>query len=58
MTINLVTDWTAWTYGSVPSPLNDFIDFIPTEQKYKPVLFYNEYWNLMKDYYAINSSTP
>jgi len=56
VTIALVTDWTAWTAGSVPSPLNNYIEFIPMEQKYKPVIFYNDYWNLAKDYQVVNTT--
>ncbi|KAI0210510.1 Cleft lip and palate transmembrane protein 1-like [Lamellibrachia satsuma] len=58
LTINLVDDHTPWQQGSVPSPLNDYIEFLPERNKYRPVLFYNEYWNLNSDYMPINSSTP
>jgi len=47
-----------WTVGAVPAPLNEYIQFIPNELKYQPVLFYNDYWNLLKEYTPINSSTP
>jgi len=56
MTINLVTDWTAWTPGAVPAPLGDYIEFIPDKLNYKPVLFFNDYWNLRKDYEPINAT--
>lgn len=56
LTICFVTDWTAWAPGSVPAPLNEYIQFIPTELKYKPVVFFNDYWNLMKDYQPINQT--
>ena len=57
MTVTVVFDWTAWTMGAVPPPLNEYVQFIPQELKYKPVLFFNDYWNLAKDYTPINSST-
>jgi len=40
--------------------LNNFSDiqFLPESNKYQPVLFYNEYWNLNSEYMPINSSTP
>jgi hypothetical protein len=57
LTIALVTDWTVWTFGAVPAPLNEYIRFLP-DLKYQPVLFYNDYWNLLKDYTPINSTTP
>ncbi len=58
MTINIVTDWTAWTAGSVPAPLGEYIEFIPDQLMYKPVVFFNDYWNLRKDYQPINETTP
>ncbi|ODN05589.1 Cleft lip and palate transmembrane protein 1 [Orchesella cincta] len=58
MTITLVADWTQWTMGAVPVPLNEYIKFIPNELKYQPILFFNDYWNLAKEYYPINETTP
>ncbi|XP_021947253.1 cleft lip and palate transmembrane protein 1 homolog [Folsomia candida] len=51
LTINLVTDWTLWTPGAVPAPLNQFVNFVG--DKYQPVVFYNDYWNLAKDYHPV-----
>ncbi|XP_014250283.1 cleft lip and palate transmembrane protein 1 homolog [Cimex lectularius] len=56
ITINLVTDQTNWIQGTVPSPLNEFIEFSPTGDYYKPVVFYNEFWNLLRDYQPINET--
>ncbi|KAK2191759.1 hypothetical protein NP493_46g04029 [Ridgeia piscesae] len=58
LTLNLIDDHTPWQQGSVPSPLNEYIQFLPESNKYQPVLFYNEYWNLNSEYMPINSSTP
>lgn len=58
LTINLVADWTQWTMGAVPVPLNEYVKFIPNELKYQPILFYNDYWNLGKEYYPVNDTTP
>ncbi|KAF6207530.1 hypothetical protein GE061_015976 [Apolygus lucorum] len=57
ITINLVTDFTAWVQGTVPSPLNEFVTFSPSGDSYKPVVFYNEFWNLLRDYDPINKTT-
>uniref|UniRef100_A0A069DZD8 Putative conserved plasma membrane protein n=1 Tax=Panstrongylus megistus TaxID=65343 RepID=A0A069DZD8_9HEMI len=57
ITINLVTDFTNWVQGTVPSPLNEFIEFSVTGDYYKPVVFYNEFWNLLRDYQPINETS-
>lgn len=40
-----------WTPGAVPAPLNQFVNFVG--DKYQPVVFYNDYWNLAKDYHPV-----
>ncbi|CAG9113769.1 unnamed protein product [Plutella xylostella] len=57
LTINLVTDQTNWMPGSVPPPLDEFILFVPDGTKYKPAVFCNDYWNMMRDYVPINKTT-
>lgn len=57
MTINLVHDFTQWTRGVVPPPLDEYVEFTAAGDKYKPITFLNTYWNLVKDYRAINSTT-
>ncbi|VVC89890.1 unnamed protein product [Leptidea sinapis] len=57
LTINLVTDHTNWMQGSVPPPLDEFIYFLPDGSKYKPAVFLNDYWNMMRDYVPINKTT-
>ncbi|XP_026478514.1 cleft lip and palate transmembrane protein 1 homolog [Ctenocephalides felis] len=56
LTINLVTDHTKWVRGSVPSPLDEHIHFLPGN-RYAPVLFVNDFWNMIRDYKPINSTT-
>jgi hypothetical protein len=56
MTINVVDDHTPWTQGSVPPPLDEWIEFEPKTGKYYPVLFLNDYWNLARDYTPINET--
>uniref|UniRef100_A0A182K1E8 Uncharacterized protein n=1 Tax=Anopheles christyi TaxID=43041 RepID=A0A182K1E8_9DIPT len=58
LTINLVTDQTNWVKGSVPPPLDEYIKFLPGGQTYLPIVFYNDYWNMMRDYQPINRTTP
>ncbi|XP_013783202.1 cleft lip and palate transmembrane protein 1 homolog [Limulus polyphemus] len=57
ITINIIDDHTAWVQGHVPPPLDEFIDFEPTTGKYYPVVFLNDYWNLMREYQPINKTT-
>lgn len=57
LTINLVTDQTNWMQGSVPPPLDEFIFFLPDGKQYKPAVFMNDYWNMMRDYMPINETT-
>ncbi|XP_072939333.1 putative lipid scramblase CLPTM1 [Epargyreus clarus] len=57
LTLNLVTDQTAWMQGSVPPPLDEFIYFLPEGKEYKPAVFLNEYWNMLRDYVPINKTT-
>ncbi|XP_013178113.1 PREDICTED: cleft lip and palate transmembrane protein 1 homolog isoform X2 [Papilio xuthus] len=57
LTINLVTDQSNWVKGSVPPPLDEFIYFLPDGKMYKPAVFLNDYWNMMRDYVPINKTT-
>lgn len=34
MTINLVHDFTQWTRGAVPPPLDEFVEFTPAGDRY------------------------
>lgn len=58
LTINLVTDQTNWVKGSVPPPLDEYIKFLPGGQTYLPIVFYNDYWNMLREYQPINETTP
>jgi len=58
LTLNVVYDHTPWIPGQVPPPLDEFVEFTPSLQQYKPILWLNDYWNLNRDYQPINSSTP
>lgn len=57
LTVNLVTDQTTWMQGSVPPPLDEFIMFLPDGKQYKPAVFLNDYWNMMRDYVPINKTS-
>lgn len=56
LTINMIYDHTAWTPGAVPPPLDEYIDFEPTTLKYYPIVYINDYWNLLRDYQPINET--
>ncbi|KAF8763637.1 Cleft lip and palate transmembrane protein 1 like protein [Argiope bruennichi] len=56
MTINIIDDHTAWVQGHVPPPLDEFVEFDPVSGDYLPILYINDYWNLMREYYPINET--
>ncbi|UYV65288.1 CLPTM1 [Cordylochernes scorpioides] len=56
ITVNLIDDHTAWVRGHVPPPLDEYVEFDPVTNKYLPILYVNDYWNLMRDYQPINST--
>merc|ERR1719369_2520778 len=58
LTLNLVYDYTPWVPGQIPPPLDEFVEFTPSLQQYKPILWINDYWNLHRDYVPINTTTP
>lgn len=56
LTINIVDDHTPWVQGSVPPPLDQFVKFDAVSGDYYPILYFNDYWNLQKDYMPVNAS--
>ncbi|XP_005187663.2 putative lipid scramblase CLPTM1 [Musca domestica] len=58
LTVNLVVDQTNWAQGTVPPPLDEYVKFVDGGKTYLPILFINDYWNLQRDYYPINETTP
>lgn len=56
LTINLITDQTNWVSGSVPAPLDEYINFSENGKTYYPIVFLNDYWNLLRDYQPINET--
>jgi hypothetical protein len=40
----------------VPSPLDKYVKFHVESNKYYPILFFNDYWNLGSDYMPINET--
>ncbi|XP_017797137.1 PREDICTED: cleft lip and palate transmembrane protein 1 homolog [Habropoda laboriosa] len=56
LTINLVTDHTVWVYGQVPPSLDSYINFLPGEVLYKPVIYMNDFWNMQRDYQPLNDT--
>lgn len=56
LTINIVHDFTAWTPGQVPPPLDEFVEFTPSMQQYRPIFYLNDYWNLNKEYMPLNDT--
>ncbi|XP_030383372.1 cleft lip and palate transmembrane protein 1 homolog [Scaptodrosophila lebanonensis] len=58
LTINLVVDQTNWAQGSVPPPLDEYVRFVDSGKTYLPIVFVNDYWNLQREYFPINHTTP
>ena len=56
LTINLVADQTPWTKGKIPAPLDQMVRFTPSGVNYEPILYLNDYWNLMREFTPINST--
>lgn len=57
LTVNMVVDQTNWVKGTVPPPLDDYVTFLPTGHTYLPIIFVNDYWNMLRDYQPINDTT-
>ncbi|XP_022164187.1 cleft lip and palate transmembrane protein 1 homolog [Myzus persicae] len=55
LTICLVTDQTNWTKGSLPEPFSEYLEFLP-HNRYKPMVFFNDFWNMLRDYQPINKT--
>ncbi|CAF0977717.1 unnamed protein product [Adineta steineri] len=56
MTINLLDDQSPWAKGSIPPPMDKFFEFETYTGRYYPVLYLNDYWNLLVDYYPVNNT--
>ena len=56
LTINMVVDQTNWVKGTVPPPLDEYVTFLPTGHTYMPIVFANDYWNMLRDYQPINET--
>lgn len=56
VTMNLVIDQTNWVKGTIPPPLDEYVQFTPTGSTYLPILFVNDYWNMLRDYQPINDT--
>ena len=57
LTVNIVVDQTNWVKGTIPPPLDEYVTFLPTGHTYMPIVFVNDYWNMLRDYQPINSTT-
>jgi hypothetical protein len=57
VTVNLVVDQTNWVKGTIPPPLDEYVHFTPNGNTYLPILFVNDYWNMLRDYQPINHTS-
>ncbi|XP_057307208.1 putative lipid scramblase CLPTM1 [Hydractinia symbiolongicarpus] len=58
LTLNILDDQTPWQKGAVPSPIDQYIMFDKLENFYRPVVYFNDYWNYVSDYMPVNDTTP
>ncbi|CRK89589.1 CLUMA_CG003264, isoform A [Clunio marinus] len=58
LTVNIIVDQTNWVKGTIPPPLDEHVTFLPIGHSYLPILFVNDYWNMLRDYQPINTTTP
>ncbi|XP_038641901.1 cleft lip and palate transmembrane protein 1 homolog [Scyliorhinus canicula] len=56
LTVHIVDDHTAWAMGAVPPPLDQYVRFDPVSGDYFPIIYFNDYWNLQKDYFPVNET--
>merc|ERR1711892_957533 len=54
MTLSICYDQTPFPRGKVPPPLDKVIRFAPGG--YKPIVYWNDWWNLQEDYRPINAT--
>ncbi|XP_055376340.1 putative lipid scramblase CLPTM1 [Condylostylus longicornis] len=57
ITVNLVVDQTNWAKGSIPQPLDEYVEFVDNGRTYLPIVFVNDYWNMLRDYQPVNETT-
>ncbi|XP_063426507.1 putative lipid scramblase CLPTM1 [Mytilus trossulus] len=56
LTINMMDDHTPWARGSLPAPLDEYVEFVPGGEFYYPVIYFNDYWNLNTEYQPLNDT--
>ncbi|KFD56198.1 hypothetical protein M514_02976 [Trichuris suis] len=55
ITVNMVYDQSVFAPGQLPPLFDDAIRF-DSSGKYYPIVYFNDYWNLMSDYQPINET--
>ena len=56
LTINLVADHTPWSRGKIPAPLDKMVTFTKDGIYYEPIIYFNDYWNLLRDFTPVNDT--
>ncbi|KRX47739.1 Cleft lip and palate transmembrane protein 1 [Trichinella murrelli] len=56
LTINMVYDQSVFSKDSLPVPWSEMLLFDSVSGDYYPIVFFNDYWNLISDYQPLNSS--
>ena len=55
ITLSICYDQTAWPKGKIPPPLDKVVKFTKGNG-YRPIVYFNDWWNLQADYKPINKT--
>uniref|UniRef100_A0AC35UGN7 Cleft lip and palate associated transmembrane protein 1 n=1 Tax=Rhabditophanes sp. KR3021 TaxID=114890 RepID=A0AC35UGN7_9BILA len=56
LTVNLVYDFTQLTSNALPAPFDKYVKFDARTRTYKPIMYFNSYWNLNTEYMPLNDT--
>jgi len=58
ISINVLYDVSPFKMGQLPDPMGDYYHFKNNGRFYTPVVIANPYWNMARDYFPLNDTTP
>ncbi|KAK0422658.1 hypothetical protein QR680_007704 [Steinernema hermaphroditum] len=57
LTVNLIVDQYKWTKDQLDAPYDEAVKFVgENATQYKPIIFFNDFWNLGSQYFPINET--
>ncbi|KAJ1504653.1 hypothetical protein HMI54_011652 [Coelomomyces lativittatus] len=57
LTINVIADTSVYDPNQLPPFYEPYLEFLPNEQKYKPILYLNDFWSKKEDLLPISINT-